>query len=165
MSRIRFEELLLELRRYYAQAAVSDEVMRGVELEMWRDELAMQLTVALRRDVLAHKVAVDTAAIPCRGYVDTRTLPTSVLVELPRPWWARLLRRRPVRVWCPVVGSAGIHDAPDELLVRGLADVTAEYFREFPEATVNYPRSLGDSVPVVVRSEPGDVTWTPDGAW
>lgn len=158
---IHLRELVLEVRHAAARYGITDEMARRMDLTVWREEIAYRLVAQLAADVLSDRVLADEARVPCRGVVDTRELPTSALVELPRPWWARLLRRRPTRVWCPVVAGAAIHDAPDRLPIHGTATVRADYFRAFPDARVPYPDALGRGLVRIETTAPGPVTWTP----
>lgn len=150
------ETRLLDIQQYAATGAVSRELLHRTDAQVWLDQTRDVVTLRLVKDLLVDKVLEDEARVPVTGTVDVAELPNSVLVELPRTWWQRLLRRQPVRTWCPVVASAGVHDAPDRISVRGHATVRADYFRTFPEAQPHYyPRGLGPVRVLVNRHPPG----------
>ena len=137
------ETRLLDIQQYAATGAVSRELLHRTDAQVWLDQTRDVVTLRLVKDLLVDRVLEDEARVPVTGTVDVAELPNSVLVELPR-------------TWCPVVASAGVHDAPDRISVRGHATVRADYFRTFPEAQPHYyPRGLGPVRVLVNRHPPG----------
>lgn len=181
-----FSQVVLERLPYEAHHRVTDQVLYEVGIETAREMATLELIVKLKKDLLAHQVHVEDGEVPVRGRLPLAPA-RDILVELPRPWWARLLRRRPQRLWlplgdevahrparevtlhrggravvCPVVGTASAAHGVGHVQVAGVAIVRARYFRTFPEATVSYPDELGRPRTVIVAAESRG--WAPEPA-
>lgn len=149
----------LDVAKWAARAGVSPAFLHGTDLSWSEDQVTGNLVAMLRKDLLRHKVLDDVAAVPFTGTVRSAEVPRWVLVELPQTWWRRLTRRAPRTAWCPVVGGAEVAIGADTIPVKGVAKVRADYFRAFPEATIQYPSNLGQMRMQVHTSEPFDPTW------
>lgn len=154
------EEITLEKIRYAAQVLVSQEVLQGSHLEARTDEITGDLMLRMRKDVLVDRVLDDKAEVAFVGTVRTDEVAHSVFVELPNPWWRRMLGLKARHAWALVVGQAAVITDDPTVRVYGTATVRAEYFRTFPEATVAYPDELGPVRMLVRTTEPYDLhTW------
>lgn len=153
------ETRVLERLRFGLQARVSREFLIDTHLSASADMITGDMAVTLSKELLADRFLDDVAQVPVHGRMPTTDTPRSALVELPRTWWARLLRRRARAVWCPVVGDAVITNGADDVPVTGVATVRADYFRTFPEAVIAYPHELGPVRVLVRTGDPYD--WTP----
>lgn len=153
-------ERVLERLRYAAHGQISEEFLRGMHADSAMNELSRTLVLRLCKDVLADRVLDDEAQVPFSATVRTDQAPRSVLVELPQPWWRRLLGLPRRCVWAHVVGDAAYATDADTMTIHGAATVRAEYFRTFPETTLAYPEGMGPARLLVRTSAPFDHrTW------
>jgi hypothetical protein len=154
-----YEQRILHYLKFAAGKAFSAEFLANVDFQYIRPYLD-QIVAGMHAHVLVDNLLTDKQQVPFSGTVRRADIPDSVLVELPRTWWQRLLRRPGRRVWRTVLGHATYGDEVAKIRLQGAALVKAEYFAAFPEAP-RYTANFGPVVALVQTSTPEITDWHP----
>jgi hypothetical protein len=128
-------EWLLYWTKHRLQAAISQERLSSVrDAEVVVEHTVDQMMVRLQTDILTDRVLGKREQVSCRVAVPWSC---TVMVEVPRSWWRRWLRRPARQVWKDVSGTVE---------TWGQVEVHLEHLVMFPDPKRAYPKELGRPV-------------------